>query len=181
MRRRTIIAAWPWPPEGAMAHPLGEELTRLGTNLEALEGQQAHDRDARLIDAGDAGRVFVLHDTLPEMGLDDHAYLLEALTAAGMDVFAESDGREGSRGERAWYPKGGKPEELDTLDRSPAVSEDDLFGELAKAGCPDTTLAAAPDATLANAVRALFPPRQPLPAAVAAAIDSVISEANSGR
>jgi len=179
MRRRTIIAAWPWPPDGANAQPLGETLKRLRTDVEALEGQAARDSDARLVSVSDIGRLFVLHDTLPDIGVNDHAELIEALTSAGLNVFAESDGREGSLGECAWYPSDGKTEELDTIDRSIAVSEADLLSELAKAGCPDTTLAAVPDATLARAVRAMFTRPQPLPAAVQTAIDQVVREANA--
>lgn len=105
--------------------------------------------------------------------------MIEALREARLNVLAEGDGREGSWGERVWYPADGDADEFDTIDRRIAITQADLFSELAKAGCAETTLREVPDPTLAAAVRTLFAGEQPLPALIQGAVDEAVRDAHA--
>jgi hypothetical protein len=173
--RRTTVVAWPWPQK---ADPgLSRDLDKYNIDITALESEEPDPDDAHLVSLGDGSRVFVLYNPFPEEGVQEHAEVIELLKAAGLNVFAEGDGREGSWGEVVWYPATGEAEEFDTIERRIAVTTAEVFTELEQAGCSDTDLADVPDQTLATAVRTLFARPAPLPPAVKAAVDQVASDA----
>jgi hypothetical protein len=171
--RRTIVAAWPWPQDAASDTRLTGELEKYDIDIAALESEEPDTGDEHLVTLSDDSRVFVLYNPFPEDGVQEHAEVIEALKAAGLNVFAEGDGREGSWGEVVWYPATGDPEEFDTIERRIAVTTVEVFGELEKAGCSDTALADVPDPTLAGAVRTLLARPQPLPPLVKMAVHEV--------